>query len=112
MTDVDKVAEKMWLPLESDPELMTKYIHSLGVSEKFVMHEVFGVDDMLLGMVPQPVYAVLMLFPISEASEKHKEEEEAARDKNEKHDVYYMKQVVGNACGTIGLTHAVLNNAS
>ena len=24
--------------------------------------------------------------------------------------VYFMRQTVGNACGTIGLLHAVLNN--
>ena len=26
-------------------------------------------------------------------------------------DVYYLKQNIGNACGTIGLIHAILNNA-
>lgn len=25
-------------------------------------------------------------------------------------DVYFMKQTIGNACGTIGLIHAVANN--
>ena len=31
----------------------------------------------LLAMVPQPVLAVLMLFPVTEASEKAKDEEDA-----------------------------------
>lgn len=68
-------------------------------------------------MVPQPVYAVLMLFPVSEASEKHRKEQEeevAALEEKEgksqdKDGVYFIKQVIGNACGTIGLTHCVCN---
>jgi ubiquitin carboxyl-terminal hydrolase L3 len=65
-------------------------------------------------MVPQPVYAVLLCFPISENSEKHRAEEEQKIAKDGQPDaknVYHMNQTVGNACGTIGLIHAVLNNA-
>lgn len=104
---------KNWLPLESNPELMTKYVHALGVNSKYVFHEVLGVDEMLLGMVPQPVFAVLMLFPISKASEAHRASEEAslAQKSQTVHPaVYHVKQVIGNACGTIGLLHAVANN--
>ncbi len=31
--------------------------------------------------------------------------------KPENKDVYFCKQFIGNACGTIGLIHAVCNNA-
>ena len=63
-------------------------------------------------MVPQPVLAVLLLFPISDASEAYKREEEAriaAQRTSPK--LYWMKQTVGNACGTVGLTHVALNLA-
>lgn len=108
------IKKKNWLPLESNPELMNKYVHALGVPSDFVFHEVYGVDEMLLGMVPQPVLAVLMLFPISETSEAHRKEEEAkmAGSQVVSPNVYHMRQVIGNACGTIGLVHAVLNNAN
>jgi ubiquitin carboxyl-terminal hydrolase L3 len=78
---------------------------------------VYGVDDEMLGMVPTPVLAVLLLFPISEASEAHKNEEEArilaTGDAAQKvaPSLWYTKQTVGNACGTVGLTHAALNLA-
>jgi ubiquitin carboxyl-terminal hydrolase L3 len=104
---------KNWLPLESNPDLMTKYVHALGVDKKYVFHEVMGVDEMMLGMVPQPVFAVLMLFPISKASEAHRASEEAAlldKPQTVNPGVYHVKQVIGNACGTIGLLHAVANN--
>jgi len=104
---------KNWMPLESNPDLMNSYLHRLGVSKKTQFHEIYGVDDMLLGMVPQPVKAVLMLFPISEASEKHRREEEEQIKKNGQRcseKVFHVKQSIGNACGTIGLVHAVCNN--
>eukprot|EP01006_Ploeotia_vitrea_P023219 TRINITY_DN55663_c0_g1_i1.p2 TRINITY_DN55663_c0_g1~~TRINITY_DN55663_c0_g1_i1.p2 ORF type:complete len:258 (+),score=151.39 TRINITY_DN55663_c0_g1_i1:31-774(+) len=105
--------KKRWLPLESNPGLMNKYMYGLGASKKWAFSDVWGVDEALLGMVPQPSIAVLLLFPITEASEKHKEEEEKElADKQEvSKKVYFMKQLVGNACGTVGLLHALLNVA-
>jgi len=82
------------------------------VSPKFQFREILSPE--LLDMVPQPVYAVLCLFPISEASEKHKAEEAASIEKNGQvtsKNVYFTKQTIGNACGTVGLVHAILNNA-
>lgn len=109
------VKRKNWLPLESNPGLMSKYITKLGVDDKFTFHEVLGVDSMLLSMVPTPVHALLMAFPISKMSEKHKEEEEkliAEKGQTVSDKVWFIKQKIGNACGTIGLLHAVLNATS
>lgn len=108
-----KIKRKNWLPLESNPDLLNKYIHALGVPDRVLFHEVYGVDEGLLAMVPQPVLAVLMLFPISDASEKHRHDEEkkVGSTQTTSKDVFYVKQEIGNACGTIGLIHAILNNA-
>ena len=101
--------------------------------------------------VPQPVRAVLLLFPITAASEAAKAAQEArlaegqeARDAPicrllrriakpaacmlaPRHDaglmrapaaaqvsprVWFTRQTVGNACGTVGLLHALANNAA
>nr|XP_033806128.1 ubiquitin carboxyl-terminal hydrolase isozyme L3 isoform X2 [Geotrypetes seraphini]XP_033806129.1 ubiquitin carboxyl-terminal hydrolase isozyme L3 isoform X2 [Geotrypetes seraphini] len=75
--------------------------------------DVYGLDAELLGMVPQPVCAVLLLFPVTEKYELFRAEEEEkikAEGKEVSSSVYFMKQTIGNACGTIGLIHAVANN--
>ena len=53
-----------------------------------------------------------MLFPIKKSTEEYREAErkkiesegQVCSDK-----VYYMKQTVGNACGTVGILHAIGN---
>lgn len=106
-------AEKMWFPLESNPEVMSQYCERLGLdasSANFV--DILSTDDWALEMVPRPVLGVLMVFPISEKSEAHRAEEKARIEKDGQtvsDEIFYTKQYVGNACGTIGLMHAVLN---
>eukprot|EP00244_Chara_vulgaris_P005258 TRINITY_DN20942_c0_g1_i1.p1 TRINITY_DN20942_c0_g1~~TRINITY_DN20942_c0_g1_i1.p1 ORF type:complete len:236 (+),score=59.12 TRINITY_DN20942_c0_g1_i1:213-920(+) len=105
--------KKRWLPLEANPEIMTEFSRGLGVPADVSFHDVYGFDDVLLDMVPKPVLAVLLLFPISKESEEAKKAEEERILKygqmvSEK--VYFMKQTVGNACGTVGLLHSFGNN--
>uniref|UniRef100_A0A3Q2GR27 Ubiquitin carboxyl-terminal hydrolase n=1 Tax=Cyprinodon variegatus TaxID=28743 RepID=A0A3Q2GR27_CYPVA len=95
-----------WLPLESNPE----FVSCLGMKPSWQFGDVYGLDPELLSMVPRPVCAVLLLFPVTEKYEAYKQEEEE-RLKGQGHkvspDVYFIKQTIGNACGTIGLIHAV-----
>lgn len=102
-----------WLPLESNPDVMNKYLHNLGVPEKWQMVDVYGLDSDLLATVPRPVLAVLLLFPCSEKYDEHKaiqEAEVSEKGQTVSDDVFYLKQVVTNACGTIALIHSVANN--
>ncbi|KAH7280371.1 hypothetical protein KP509_37G064100 [Ceratopteris richardii] len=76
--------------------------------------DVYGFDKELLAMVPTPVLAVLLLFPLTDEFEAARAEQKAL-DKEDKlisNNVYFMKQTVGNACGTVALLHAVGNNLS
>uniref|UniRef100_A0A061SEX6 Ubiquitin carboxyl-terminal hydrolase n=1 Tax=Tetraselmis sp. GSL018 TaxID=582737 RepID=A0A061SEX6_9CHLO len=107
-------SNKRWLPLESNPEVMTTFLGQLGVdTSKWAFCDIFGLDQELLAMVPQPVLAVLMLFPITDETEKARQKEEDQISESGQRlssDVWFTKQTVGNACGTIGLIHAVANN--
>lgn len=103
-------SSKKWFPLESNPEVMNAYAERLGMDlSLFSFQDVLSTEDWALSMIPRPVLGVLLLFPISEASEEHRRLE-AEREQLADPKLYYMKQVVGNACGTIGILHAVMNS--
>ncbi|KAK4740805.1 hypothetical protein SAY87_024393 [Trapa incisa] len=99
----DSPAAKRWLPLEANPDVMNQ-----NEAECFDM---FGLDEELLEMVPKSVLAVLFLYPLTSQSEEERiQQDKLKREYSDK--VYFMKQTVGNACGTIGLLHAIGNITS
>lgn len=93
-----------WLPLESNPDVMTKFLVNLGVSPEWSVVDVLGFDPELLAFVPQPVAALILLYPVSTCSSSDEGRE------SETDSVYFIKQTIHNACGTIALIHAVSNN--
>lgn len=102
-----------WLPLESNPQVMNKLLCEVGVSSSWSFSDVYGLDEGLLATVPQPVKALVLLFPLTEKEEQFRAQQEqgidaAGQDISSK--VYFLKQCVGNACGTVALIHAIANN--
>ncbi|KAJ1975988.1 Ubiquitin carboxyl-terminal hydrolase isozyme L3, partial [Dimargaris cristalligena] len=103
-----------WVPLESNPEVMNHLLRRFGVSEAWAFNDVYGLDPDLLALVPQPVMAVILLFPITPAYDA-----QYLKDGNATtmppataellSDVYFMKQTIGNACGTMAILHALAN---
>jgi len=103
----------LWTPLESNPDVLNKYIYKLGVSDKWAITDVFGLEPEMLDWIPQPIKAIILLFPITETMEKHRaEENEIMASKPQEHpkDLFYMRQITHNACGTVALIHSVANN--
>mmetsp|Transcript_25493 Transcript_25493/g.83934 ORF Transcript_25493/g.83934 Transcript_25493/m.83934 type:complete len:299 (+) Transcript_25493:696-1592(+) len=102
-----------WLPLEANPEVMTKYSQKLGLSQAHEFHDVFGLDDELLMMVPQPCRALLLCYPTNEETRAWKVQEAARIEKEGQpglsDKVYWMWQTVSNGCGTVGILHAIMN---
>jgi len=104
-------AKNRWLPLESNPDVINKYLNKLGVAQKWHCVDVYGFDDDLLAMVPKPTVAVMLLFPITDKYETYaKEEAGKAGHQDTPAGVYFIKQNIGNACGTIAIIHALANN--
>ncbi|KAI8060052.1 hypothetical protein BC940DRAFT_312862 [Gongronella butleri] len=105
-----------WLPLEANPDVWNKIIHDNGVASNWSFCDVFGFDPELLAFVPQPVEALIFLFPITDAYEAHRRETNAQIKAKQptvfedtKH-IHFFKQTISNACGMIGLLHALANN--
>ncbi|KAJ9109204.1 hypothetical protein QFC21_000533 [Naganishia friedmannii] len=130
-----------WVPLEADPEIFnaaSPFLWSapLGLPKTLKFNDLFSLDPEFLQFIPQPVFAVLLLFPCRGKLGEEREKEEAAGegewkgsdDENKK--IWWIKQTVrtirshgpvndqlklellfqiGNACGSIGLLHSLLN---
>lgn len=101
------------IPLESNPEVMNKFLQKLGVPDKWNIVDVMGLEPEMLSWVPRPVLAVMLLFPDSNAYKEHKQKQEdeiLSKGQELSSDIFYMKQNISNACGTIALVHSVANN--
>ncbi|KAI0161155.1 ubiquitin carboxyl-terminal hydrolase [Hypoxylon sp. FL1284] len=103
-----------FVPLEANPELMTSLLRKLGVSGALAVHDVYSITEPeLLAFVPRPALAVLLVFPVSATYESARLAEDAgaqpydARGPDEP--VLWFRQTIRNACGLMGLLHAVAN---
>lgn len=85
-------------------------------TSKYAFVDIYGLDDELLSMVPQPVEAVLCLFPVTNEYEKKRLEEDSKQapfvGPEKEGEVIWFKQTIGNACGTIGLLHSIANTSA
>jgi len=93
---------------------MSALVHKLGLSTALSFHDVFSIEDPeLLAFVPRPASALLLVFPVSRSYElfRMQEDEKKAEYEGKGSDgpVLWYKQTIRNACGLIGLLHAVSN---
>ncbi|KAF9918030.1 Ubiquitin carboxyl-terminal hydrolase isozyme L3 [Lobosporangium transversale] len=98
-----------WLPLESNPE----YVRDLGTLPPWRYTDVMGLDEELLAFVPQPVHAIILLFPITPKYEEYCKEEKQRIDQEGQvvsPKVVFYPQTIRNACGTMGVLHSIANN--
>lgn len=98
-----------WTPLESNPDVLNNLIKAWDVSGPFEFVDVYGLDPELLAMIPQPVLAVLLLYPVSVIEGEGTVNTESSL-KEFPGEVFYTKQTIQNACGSIAVLHSIANN--
>lgn len=108
-----KMRKVHWVPLESNPDMMNTFARKVGMPDGYEFTDVFGFDADLLSMVPRPCIAVTLLFQCNEKTKAAKEEQKLAitASGQKLSPLVYLKQYVGNACGTIACIHSLTNNA-
>ena len=100
---------KRVIPLESNPEIFNGLAHKIGLSPVVLFHDVYSITDPdLLAFLPQPVFGIMMLFPITESYEQYRKEQDA-KNTNDSKEVTWFKQTIGNGCGLYALLHLVSN---
>ena len=107
MVDANASGESFhWPPLESNPEIFADYMKNLGMPANWTFGELFGFEEELLAMNPQPCVGVII------ASQRLKKTEDKAKGSLDVPAKWYMKQTeqLDNACGIIAAIHAIANN--
>ena len=92
--------------MESSPEIFTQYMQKMGLPEQWAFSELYGFEEDLLAMIPQPVIAVII------AAQRLKKTEDKELGSPDTEAEFYMHQTgkLDNACGVIACLHAIYNN--
>lgn len=100
---------KRVIPLESNPEIFNSLAHKIGLSPVLQFHDVYSITEPeLLAFLPQPVMALVMLFPLTSSYEEYRKLEDA-KAKNDSNGAVWFKQTIGNGCGLYALLHVLAN---
>jgi len=110
--NTEQLQRTAWVPLESNPEMLSKFAYRVGLPAGWGFVDVYGIDSELLTLVPQPCVAVTLLYqwePLEGFKEAQREQIEK-EGQEVSSELFYMRQYVGGACGTIAAIHSIANN--
>lgn len=100
-----------WPPLESNPEVFTNYLQSIGLPTTFSIGEVFGFDEELLAFIPQPVLGIIVCYERLIPKSEYRDQDKGSKEDYDKVSFYmHQSKVLDNACGIIACLHAVFNS--
>ena len=109
------MAKKLFTVLENNPEVMNHLARSLGLDDTLSFYDIYSLTDPdLLAFIPRPVFALLVIIPLTptwhEARSTEDKDKSEYEGKGENEPIIWFKQTIGNACGSIGLVHCLLNS--
>lgn len=99
-------------PPENNPVVFSQLIRTLGVSPKLSFHDVYSLDEpALLALIPRPAVALIFIAPtaVYHATRDAELERTELFDGTGDSPVLWFRQTIREACGLIGLLHAVCN---
>lgn len=102
---------------ENEPEVMNTLARRVGLAPHTLeFHEIISLEEPnLLGPILRPVLALLVIIPMTPAWKAYRQAEDAEMLANahQTADTHakpiWFPQIIGNACGSIGLVHCLLN---
>lgn len=109
------MSEKRVIPLESNPDIFNELSYKLGLSPILQFHDLYSLTDPdLLSFIPQPVYAIILLFPLTTNYELYRQSTDNISsnklyNNENSEDVMWFKQTIGNGCGLYALLHILAN---
>ena len=65
----------------------------MGMPKIWAMTDVYGLDDMLLDMLPQPVVALMLLFPINQKVYNYHTGVDLVPESNFKYTCFYRSEI-------------------
>ncbi|KLJ06318.1 ubiquitin thiolesterase [Blastomyces silverae] len=101
--------------LENNPEVFNALSVKLGLSPDLEWHDIYSLTEpSLLSLIPRPVLALLVIMPLTPAWRANRVDEDKDKPviypgKGPQEPVLWFQQTIGEACGSIGLIHCVLN---
>jgi ubiquitin carboxyl-terminal hydrolase L3 len=107
-----------WKPIEANPEILKDYTKRLGGPEKCEFYDVFSIEDWAIDMLPPDIDGLLLVYSITTLSSLKDEERNFEYNEKIKNNaalsnihksIWFMKQTVENACGTVALFHLFAN---
>jgi ubiquitin carboxyl-terminal hydrolase L3 len=105
--------QKIWIPLESSPKLYTEYAEKLGFdTEQYRFYDVFSMEpDVWQNFIPSPILAVVLLYQVNKDKDMLYPDNVYYLPKDDvSAQPFFLRQTIGNACGTVALLHALCNN--
>ncbi|CAO2652427.1 Nn.00g007100.m01.CDS01 [Neocucurbitaria sp. VM-36] len=109
------MTKKLFTILENNPQVMDHLARDLGLDDSLSFYDVYSLTDPdLLSFIPRPVFALLVIIPLTptwhEARTAEDKDKPEYKGKGDDDPVIWFKQTIGNACGSIGLVHCLLNS--